>query len=378
MEYPELSNGGQIVQFGCQFDMPRFIVSERIVNGKIMSITAYDCCKNLDVPFDYSSYTQFDENGKAKWYHATVIYNDIANQCGFSGESGHVWTAASWLCYNDIAGKSCRQILEEAAKAECGFWYCGPTNLLTFQPFTPSGTEHKICGENRSKIKLSGKKTITGIIAEDELYGTVFSSGTAWENTERLSGRYMTSEVARSVSDKILAEGSYTHYGWSCEALAVDFMAQLLDRVVYTDGSGSEIKLPVLTAAYRFGAKMITASMSADTPDTSFTEYHDLYSRQIAGTLKLDRSYGCVRLNNDGMKFIYRNENSSEEYGFTTDTGGMTTYSGVMNDGVMPSKIIKSGDNERTVMYGDTKYRLTWDKAEDGSKTNIRYEKAVE
>lgn len=377
VEYYEVADTGQVITFNCQFQMPEFIVAERRVNGKVMTIVAYDRCKNLDIPFDYSAYSQFDDKGKAKWYLTSLVCMDIASQCGLNG-GGYAGDAITRLCYNDFAGKTCRQILEDISKAECGYWYCSDDNELAFKPFTPAGrNEYELDLENSSKIKINGYKTIRGIVAEDELYGTVYSSGKDWKNSEKLSGRYLSTDVAQKVENKILSGGKeYIHYGWSCGQMITRYMYNLLDVILRPDGYGGMYKLPILSLTYTFGLQAVIAALSAETPDISFSEYSDLYSRQIAGTLKLDRSYGCVKLQRDGMKFVFKNENSDiEEYGFEIAEKGVTSYDGAVIDKTMPDSIVKLSDTCRRITYGGTTYQLDYEIDSEGNKTNIKFER---
>lgn len=138
------------------------------------SVTAYDLCKNLDIPFDCGGYEQFDEKGKALWYPTTQIVSDIAHQCGFGsgGYSGRI----SQLCYNDIS-RSCRQILEDLSHNDVGRWQ-DSGGILAFVPFSPDGSGLDLPDENgRSEVVLRGEKIITGIYAADEIYGTEYSTG---------------------------------------------------------------------------------------------------------------------------------------------------------------------------------------------------------
>lgn len=75
-------------------------------------------------------------------------------------------------------------------------------------------------------------------------------------------------------------------------------MYNLGDCVLY-DGKN----LPVLSADFLFTAAGKIASLSAPEADSSFSEYHDLYSRQIEERAKLGKSYGCFFVGADGAGF---------------------------------------------------------------------------
>lgn len=266
--------------------LPTFIITEQSFENNVNHVVAYDRCKNLDIPFDYSGYEQFDSTGAARWYPTTQIVSALAHQCGFSsgGYSGRI----SQLCYLDFAEKSCRQILLELAKADGAIWSCSDENALTCVSFSPASSGVEISENDRSDIKISGEKTILGIYAEDEVYGTEYSTGAAWRHTERFSGRYLSADIASQLAGQILSGGgSYTYYGWECSSVLTDMLFNIGDCISY-DGK----LLPILNEDFSFTDLGIIGSFSAPAPDNSFSEYQDLYSRKIAGKLSLDKSYG--------------------------------------------------------------------------------------
>lgn len=276
----EIPEGAEVDFLG--YSLPTFKVTKSSVRNGVVSITAYDRTNDLNIPFDYSGYEQFDTNGKAKWYPTTLIVGAIANQCGLadSGYSGRV----SDLCYLDFAGKTCRDILTELSRVDVGYWYQNADNSLAFRAFSPPSGGFEIAPEKRSEIELRGSKTITGIYAEDTVYGTYYHTGSPWENTERLSGRYLSEEIVQEMANKI---GQYVYYGWSCGAALVDSIYDIGDCVKYSDKL-----LPILSADYRFESIGIIAALSAPDADNGLGEFTDVYKRMIEGTVPKDKSLG--------------------------------------------------------------------------------------
>ena len=284
---------GQAVTFN-GFELPTFYIASQDYKGGVASITAYDLCKNLDIPFDYSDYTQFNEDGSAKRYSTSLIVSAAANQCGFS--SGGYSGRTAQLCYNDFAGKTCRAILEDLSKADVGHWQ-DSGGVLAFVPFSaPSSGLAAPDSGSRTEIVRRGTKVITGIYALDEIYGTEYSTGSSWAHTERLSGRYLSEETVQQMTSQILGSGGkYDYHGWESTALT-DYLYNIGDHIAY-DGD----LLPVLSADNSFTALGIVAALSAPAADGSFSEYHDLYSREIDGKLSLGKSYGCFFAGDKGF-----------------------------------------------------------------------------
>lgn len=299
------SEGASVVFGG--YMLPTFYIKEQSHSHGVSHIECYDRCKNLDIPFDYSGYEQFEfiidsegnktvDETKPRWYPTSQIIRDIANQCGFTGSSPSVLRITS-LCYLDFKEKSCRQILEMISKIEVGWFSANANNQLIFTPFSPEKEGFSIDENDRTEIQLRGTKAISGIVAEDEVYGGIYSSGASWDHSERISGRRITADIAASMVSQILGDGgSYEYNGWECSAAIVPMIYSIGDCIAYDKKA-----LPILDISCDFTALGIIAAMSAPAADTSFSEYQDLYSRQLDGTLKLDRVFGCSVATVGGM-----------------------------------------------------------------------------
>lgn len=305
---------GLEVEFLTYTWLPPFFAANISISGDIATVTAYDSCKNLDIPFGYSKYEQFDGKGtgkeNVKWYSSSSVVGDIAAQCGFSGSSGSM--RVQQLCYNDIAGKSCRQILEDLSAASCGFWSAGASNVLTFKPFNHpySGTAREISEEYRTAIVNNDCKYIRGIYAQDEIYGTTAfigynpgESSDSWRYIEKISGRYITKENALEIAAQILgSDPDYAYRGWSVSAVETESIFSPGEYIL----NGS-LHLPVLSVSYDFGA-MVIASLSAPAPDNSYSAYSDYYSRQIDERVTIGKMFGCAAINNNGFNLVSKSE----------------------------------------------------------------------
>ena len=286
--------------------LPDFYIAQQSYAGGVARITAYDLCKNLDIPFDYSGYDQFeytyDDDGnkvfdesKAKRYPTSQIVGAIASQCGFT-EGGYSGRMAQ-LCYQDFAGKTCRVILSDLSHNDVGYWHDGG-GVLAFVPFSaPSSGLDMPAESDRTEVIRRGTKHITGVYATDEAYGNEYASGSDWRHTERISGRYLTeAAVQQMVSQIVGSGGEYAYHGWECSQMITDYLYNIGDFIAY----GGD-KLPVLGAVFGFTGLGIVADVSAPEADCSFSEYHDLYSRKLEGKLEANKSYGCFFAGDKGF-----------------------------------------------------------------------------
>ena len=289
--------------------LPTFYIASQSHSDGVSHIECYDCCKNLDVPFDYSGFEQFeytyDDDGnkivdesKAMMYPTSNILGALASQCGFASSSPSA-SRLPQMCYLEFKGKTCRQILEDVSKVEVGYWCANSDNQLVFSAFSPNRTGMEIAENDRTEIQLRGSKTISGIVAEDEIYGGIYSSGQPRKNSERISGRYLTAVKAAAIVSQILGSGgSYVYNGWECSSAIVSMPYNIGDCIAYGGRA-----LPILDISCDFTDLGIIAAMSAPAADTSFSEYQDLWSRQIDGTVKLDRVFGCSVATVGGVGF---------------------------------------------------------------------------
>lgn len=293
--------------------LPDFYIAQQSYSGGVASITAYDLCKNLDIPFDYSGYDQFeytyDDDGnkvfdesKAKRYPTSQIVGAIADQCGFT-EGGYSGRMAQ-LCYQDFAGKTCRVILSDLSHNDVGYWHDGG-GVLAFVPFSaPSSGLDMPAESDRTEVIRRGTKHITGVYATDEAYGSEYASGSDWWHTERISGRYLTeAAVQQMVSQIVGSGGEYAYHGWECSQMITDYLYNIGDFLAY-DGD----KLPVLSADFDFTGLGVVADVSAPEADCSFSEYHDLYSRAIENRVKLGKKHGCMMFGENGLVFVCQKE----------------------------------------------------------------------
>lgn len=277
-ELDVISTGDSVVFSGCTVPMEIVTAAK---DGNIYSITAADKCKNLDIPFDYSGYSEGS-------YPVATVCGAIASQCGFSGAS--ISGRVTSIGYLDIKDKTCRQILEDISVADCGFWYASTSGGLAFRTFTVPSSSAVIPAGNRTKVNYGAEKYITGIYAKDTTYNTIYTNNAAWTQTEIISGRYMTQTNAQAVLSQI---AGYTYRGWSVKAVV-----QSVDDLGTSYAYGM-----VLRQVYRFGAEII-ADLGADAPDVSYSSYMPLMQRQVEERVRLGKRYGCTKSDQNGLNIV--------------------------------------------------------------------------
>lgn len=274
---------------------PKYYATSVSRDGNVVSITGYDTCKNLDVSFDYSGYEQFDGHGTSsanvRWYNTSSVLGDLANQCGFAPSQPSV-SRVTQMCYNDFAGKTCRQILEELSKAECGFWKCANDNTLTFVSYSKVPDAQTIDPTRRTVINVGQSKSINGVHMEDTVHNEVtVESSVSWRQTETISGRFLDESRAAGAAGQIIPS---TYAGFSVRA-SVNGMFSLGNAAVAGGGRITE-------AVYHFGEELI-ADLSAPAPDTSFSPYQTIYQRMIEDRVTQGKTMGTVFIGETGSGY---------------------------------------------------------------------------
>lgn len=283
--------------------LPTFYVNECPYDDEICTVTAYDRCKNLDVPFDSTNFPRKDAQGEIIKYQATSVISAIANQCGFSPSSPS--TGMRELTNDDLEGKSCRTILEEISQAVGMYFYCDSSNCLNAANLPDlNSVTLTVQPQNRTKTNRTGTKTITNIYSQDGIKGETSGEGGSWINTVEISGRYMDIATNTALKAKILAAGSggsYVYNGFDLPYAKVLSFYNLND----TYGESGEV-FPMLDQTYRFDKDGINASFSAPAPDMSYFHYKSKQTREAEKKVEKGKAYSTVFVDENGSGVVIK------------------------------------------------------------------------
>ena len=267
-------------------------------DGNVYSYNCYDACKNLDREFDASDYGQYEGEGTKRpsqvidgvnWWNVGIILGDIATRCGFSSGAAPSGARVAKLCYNDINGKSCRQILDDLSTADTGYYYCSTGNVLSF--YTMNRSQSTTIGTaEHSEIKVTGTRHIGGVYAKDGIYGTETVTGT---DTIDISGRYMDATVTAAAA---ITVGNWYYTGFEIENLVVSSVSPLGTVLTDTGAAGVCVELEQV---YRFG-RAIIARIAA--PRMEIDPYIEATRRRLKEQLMRDSINGAVQITaEDGL-----------------------------------------------------------------------------
>lgn len=350
------NDGDKVVVVG--FDgLPEFFIDGQNLAENSVSITAYDRCRKLSQPFDYSSLKDgVDDSGEDVYadISALELAGKVAGQCGFYGASNTSELFAGNVSADFYKGNSCNGIIENLASASGCFACCDNSNKLRFQAIG-SGYSSASAYET-GKIITYPKKTISRLVVsgdKSEIYD--IGSGSA-ENIYELSNSLITKTMAENLASKILP----------FEYVPVSFNAVLTGNVdPYGMIAVGDDFYTVTNISVSLCADGAVANVSAPVLSGSSTAYNNLMTRQINQRIAANRSYGNTKISGSaGLEFVDGDDNS---YGFKTASGGVTEYDGAMMDKTMPvsvTTVSNAGENvEKRISYAGRSYSLKYKKS---------------
>lgn len=343
---------------------PHFISSIKR-RGGLITIRAFDRMRMTENDFGDEFYTEENEP-----YLTSQVLGAIASQCGFKPCSLS-FPYVPRLYYKDVHGKKCREILNLLSENGVGVWHCSDDEELRFTPFlSASGSVGVIEAESAPLYIHSEKGPFKAVYAKNTASGEVFSAGDGsdFRNILKLSGKLFddrrTGEVMSAAAQKVWRS-------FYCAHASISAVPCGLSEFIFGDTFGLiSVRTEVCFGAAEVYAKAETADICEDESD-----YTDLVGYELRRRIEADRKYGCTVLTEKGVGFTSDKGTvlGEADISFFSAIGDrVTEFDGAMMDGVMPDSITAISDTLTRFVYGNTAYLLSYDVAEDGSKSNIR------
>lgn len=285
-EFSEIVIGG--------FELPTFYLSSLEQDGGILKITAYDACRRLSLPFDYTSFT----NGG----NVSLIMGAIANQAGFSGAAAPQRITS--LNAENVKEKSMLEICESLSSVNAGIFYCNPDNVLSF---CAAGTySSATSATEQGDIKKYIEKNISRLLIDGKDNSTFDIGSGGYDKAVKISGNLIDAAAANAIASQLFADGGAFKYN-AFEAAAVisgniDPCGQLFWGEDIFRATSILIDLCALGAV---------AQLSAAPVDSSALEYTEYYRREIKNRVEYNVKCGFIRY--DPQKGIVFEGNEEEE-----------------------------------------------------------------
>ncbi len=398
------------VVVSCSLELPKFYVYSRRPNGVNLSFTCCDrsmftskissvtedslytvlTSEPADWNTNYKNYYTKSENGYnavtgsnapvftgGKYYSlenggyipVSTVINDISNVCGFAyiNTGDIIGSAIDKIHKDNVIGKSAKEILSGLAEASCGCFFVQTNNSLAFLPFAGGSFSAKFPVTKHEKIGYGLSKSCDSIIISDG--SRIYSSGGSSDvfHTMKIDTVYASAKLAAAVINEI-GEKEYT--AWKCGNSLVDSYP--------APGSGIEFEGNVLVCNFcklKLTSGGYFASMGRN--DISESEYSSEYTRSLSERVKIGETNGNTKMTRDGVKFVYVNENSSEEYGFKAMAGGVTEFAGTILNSIQPTgKFVTSTDGTECFRanYNGKEYDYGYSEDSEGNITLFKNE----
>lgn len=300
---------------------PTYYVDTATFDGTSYSFTAYDRCKDLDIPFDDTDYpetkttTTTDDSGNTTSteseasYLLELIVAAAANQAGF--ETCNYTPSGIYVKYADYSGKTCREIIEMATEISGGVVYCNSDDELSFCGFEGGTTGGSVSYGEYENIVEQPEKSYTALIFEgvDDIVhkeSTTYTYGSGgYNNTLILSGSLVDGEAAQAIATRMFVNSSFDYMAFTVTNAAISSNISVLGEVlVYTSDTAHNTYI-CRDITITFTATGAVADISSPQRNESKAEYINKTQREINTTVKTDKTYGVNFVNKNGAGYSY-------------------------------------------------------------------------
>lgn len=323
------------------WSFPTYYIDNPEYDGTAMSFTAYDKCKDLDIPFDCTNYPQYPPEQKGDDTSSSSGTETGSTTTGASGSSGSTSSEGStvvsqtttkkkaeakylasqivqhisalvgfskcnyapqtlYLTNSELKDKSCREILQTITEADCGVAYCGNDNSLRFVSATGSGSGASVKSGEYSKIIEKSQKSYTRLLIEDSKNNKYYDYGSGdYTHCLMLSGSLLNETVSQRIASKLLASSSngLEYLAFSIDSAEISSNLEIFGQIFIPD---CETKYICRNITISFTATSAIASLSSPQMSESKSEYYNWLKRANNGKVKLNTTYNTFFVNKNG------------------------------------------------------------------------------
>lgn len=321
-------------------ELPVFYISKPDYGGGVAEIIAYDNCRALDYIFDTDA-LYFSED---KDYSVYDVVTAVASQCGFVGAIFEDMNIST-IPYKYIKGQTCRSILKLLSESGCGVWYCNNTNQLEFQKFGVItdyfSVDEKTCEDFRQGAV---KGPITAIQVTNPVTDENYQLGyySSFINKLKISGKLIDSNAATGILSEVNGKD---YKAFTCKNVYSTLIPEALCGFVYKDICYRATSIITYFTPHGYYSTVKSPVIAEDRFDYVGTLDYSLQER-----IMQERKYGCSVMSISGLKFT----DDESSYGFSSQSGGLTSYEGVMSSSKEASSVsVDKSAGTVTVTYAD-------------------------
>ncbi|MGN0695885.1 MAG: hypothetical protein ACI4J5_03850 [Oscillospiraceae bacterium] len=321
-------------------ELPVFCISKPDYGGGIAELTAYDNCRALDLIFDTDS-LYFSED---RDYPVFDVVNSAAAQCGFAGAAfGELNVSA--VPYKYLKGKTCRSILNMLSETGCGVWYCNNQNQLEFQKFGVVTDFYAVDDSSCSDLRTGPVKgPVTAIQVSNPMTDENYQLGYygSFINKLKVSGRLIDSNAASGILSDVIDK---EYRAFTCKNVFTSVIPEAFSGFVYNDVCYRAASIVTYFSPVGYFSSVKAPVIAEDRYD-----YVGTLDYSIGERIMQEKKYGCSVMSLTGLKF----SDEDTSYGFSSQSGGLTTYEGVMSSSKEASSVaVDKSSGTVTVTYSD-------------------------
>lgn len=362
-EYQAPSTNAKVTISG--FAAPDFFITQRSFANSTVTFTCYDRTLFLDKTFDSSSFNT------TLTVSVNEIINSIASQIGFAGVqiSGFPSSFVS-IDFNDVYNKSCREILNLISETAAGFFYCGPDNSLCFAGFGVAPSAFVFSEDKRTEIiEEFAKGPIDSLIAinnsdsnnnQEWTFGQTIDAFTCI----KISSKYMTESIATEIFNRVNGKRYSCFNVEKCVTQEIPHLGSLL----YDKTIGVGTYYPVFRYNLNLSLTGAYITLGADSITEQEFDYQGYITRQLEGKLEENKNYNGCSINKNGLKcegtagkvtmedgsVYFYGTGQDEKYGFSTESGGLTHYNGIISSNKKASSVeVDTENNTVSITFED-------------------------
>ena len=320
--FPE---GSAVIVHYSGWEFPTYYISYPEYDGTAMSFTAYDRCKDLDIPFDNSAYPLYEENSeetesestesestesestekkrkKEAKYLASQIVQNIAAQTGFT-QCNYV-PQTMYITGSQLKDTTCRAILQMITEADLGTAYCGNDDSLRFVSALSSGSGASVKSGEYSPIIEKSHKTYSKLIAEDTKNNKIYEYGNGdYSTCLMISGTLMNDTVASAIASQLMAQNGLDYLAFSIDDVIISSNMEIFGQLFIQDNGTKYICRQI---RINFTATGAVASVSSPPMSESKSEYINKLMRLSKSKLSLDTRYNTFFVNKTGAGHVLK------------------------------------------------------------------------
>lgn len=366
-EYQDPQTNAKITING--FTTPIFYITQRNFTKSTVTFTCVDKTLFLDKTFDTSKLTTQSEK-----VSISEVVSIISEQCTFEDfDISEFPSSFTEIDYNDVYNKSCRDILILLTETAAGFFYCNSENILVFNPLGVKKESVYISEDERTELVEEHKKgpVDSAIMINNKdsanLQEWIFGTTLDIYSCLKVKSKYMTEEISNEIFNRV------QNFRYSCFTVEKCILKNITKTInpgayLYLTSDKTGTYYPIFNINTVLSSTGAYVTLSSDSISEQEYEFMGYITRQLNNKIEENKNYNGCSISNDGIKcegaagkvtledgsVYFYEQDKTGKYGFTTESGGLVHFDGVLSSNKETSSIeVDTENNSVTIIFKD-------------------------